>query len=45
MSEGYKKVTRGLETLENVRNDVRESLKKKTQIYFQVDKLGLIFVI
>ncbi|KIK09073.1 hypothetical protein K443DRAFT_83815 [Laccaria amethystina LaAM-08-1] len=45
LSEGYKKVIRGLETLENVRNDVRESLKKKIQIYFQVDKLGLIFVV
>ena len=40
LSEGYKKVTRGLETLENVRNDVRESLKKENSDLFPSGQTG-----
>ena len=43
MSEGYKKVTRDLETLENVRNDVCESLKKENSDLFPSGQTGTDF--
>jgi hypothetical protein len=40
LSEGYKKVIRGLETLENVRNDVRETLKQENSDLFPSGQTG-----
>ena len=40
LSEGYKKVIRGLETLENVRNDVREALKQENSDLFPSGQTG-----
>ena len=40
LSEGYKKVIRGLETLENVRNDVRASLKEENSDLFPSGQTG-----
>ncbi|EDQ98165.1 uncharacterized protein LACBIDRAFT_309582 [Laccaria bicolor S238N-H82] len=40
LSEGYKKVIRGLETLENVRNDVRASLKQENSDLFPSGQTG-----
>ena len=40
LSEGYKKVIRGLETLENVRNDVHEALKQENSDLFSSGQTG-----
>jgi len=40
LSEGYKKVIRGLETLENVRNDVRGTLKQENLNLFPNGQTG-----
>jgi hypothetical protein len=40
LSEGYKKVIRGLETLENVRNDVHEALKQENSDLFPSGQTG-----
>ena len=40
LSEGYKKVIRGLETLENVRNDVCETLKQENSDLFPSGQTG-----
>ena len=40
LSEGYKKVIRGLETLENVRNDVHQTLKQENSDLFPSGQTG-----